>query len=109
MVFAYLWAHSWVRRGSLLAALGAACTRSRGDFSAWSLWDLLHVTEPRHPPRPKGSVMPACQAAGRMLTLILQELPPLLLQTLVEQGQALFWSEILPIFLGAPAEYLDAH
>lgn len=42
-MFAYLWALSWVRQGSLLAALDAACTRSRRDF-AQSLWDLLHVT-----------------------------------------------------------------
>lgn len=43
-MFAYLWALSWVRQGSLLAALDAACTRSRRDFSAQPLWDLLHVT-----------------------------------------------------------------
>lgn len=54
--------------------------------------------------------MPTCQAVGRMLTLILQKLPLPLLQTSKNgRGQALFWSEIISIFLDASAQYLDAH
>lgn len=107
IVFFYLWALSWVRRGFSEAGLGAACARVEALIGTSLLCSVTMGPsschhEPQPPPRPEEAVTPTCYHIRQK-----PPLPPV--QTWMEQGPGLFQSEISSIFLDASAEGLDAH